>query len=81
MNQWGSEGDMLIGPVFEQTGEKFGGFDLEVRTSFPLPSCLIFTLTPAPADPNMRLLLPRELQSHPCITLGCSDHPQTRTVP
>ena len=52
---------MLIAPVFERTGEKFGGFDLEVRISFPLPSYLILTLTPAPADLNRHLLLPRVL--------------------
>ena len=77
----GSEGDTPIRPVFEQIGGRFGGFDSAVRISFPLPSSLIFTLTPAPADPNMRLLLPRALQPHPRITIGCSDHPQTRTVP
>ena len=76
----GSEEDTTIRPVFEQIGGRFGGFDLAVRISFPLPSCFIFTLTPAPADPNMRLL-PRALQSHPRITLGRSDHTQTRTVP
>ena len=72
---------MPICPAFEQTGERSGGFDLEVRTSFPLPSYLILTLTPAPVDPNRRLLLPQKLQSHPRITLGSSDHPQTRTLP
>ena len=55
----GGEEDTPIRHVFEQIGERFGGFDLEVRTSFPLPSYLILTLTPAPADPNMRLLPPR----------------------
>ena len=77
----GSEEDTTIRPVFEQIGGRFGRFDLAVRISFPLPSYLIFTLTPAPADPNRRLLLPRAFQPHPRITLGRSDHPQTRTVP
>ena len=77
----GSEEDTPIRPVFEQVGGRFGRFDLAVRISFPLPSCFIFTLTPAPADPNTRLLLPRELQPHPRITIGRSDHPQTRTIP
>ena len=77
----GSEEDMPNHPIFEQIGGRFGRFDSAVHISFPLPSCLIFTLTPAPADPNMHLLLPRALQPHPCITLRCSDHPQTRMVP
>ena len=77
----GSEEDTPIRPVFEEIGGRFGRFDLAVRISFPLPSCLIFTLTPAPADPNMRFLPPRALQPHPRITLGRSDHQQTRTLP
>ena len=77
----GSEGDTPIRPVFEQIGGSFGGFDLAVRISFPLPFCFIFTLTPAPADPNMRLLPPRALHPHPRIILGRSDHQQTRTLP
>ena len=77
----GSEEDTPIHPVFEQIGGRFARFDSAVRISFPLPSYLIFTLTPAPADPNMRLLFPRALQPHPRITLGRSDRPQTRTVP
>ena len=76
----GSEGDTPIRPVFEQIVGRFGRVDLAVRISFPLPSYLIFTLTPAPADPN-RHLLPRALQSHPRVTLGSSDHPQARTIP
>ena len=32
------EEDMAICPVFEQIGEKFGGFDLAVRSAFPLLS-------------------------------------------
>ena len=42
---------MPIRPVFEQIGERFGRFDSAVRTSFPLPSYLVFTLTLAPVDP------------------------------
>ena len=72
----GSEEDTPIRPVFEQIVGRFGRVDLAVRISFPLPSCLIFTLTPAPADPNMHFLLPRALQPHPRIALRRSDHPQ-----
>ena len=50
-------------------------FDSAVRTSFPLPSCLILTLTPVPTDRNRRRLLPRALQSHPRI-FRRSEHPQ-----
>ena len=71
---------MLIGPVFERTGEKFGGFDLEVRTSFPLSSYLIFALAPVPTDRNRRFLPMWVLQPHPRI-LRRSDHPQTGTLP
>ena len=77
----GSEEDTPIRPVFEKIGGRFDRFDLAVRISFLLPSCLIFTLTPAPADPNTHLLLPWALQPHPRITLGRSDHQQTRTLP
>ena len=77
----GGKEDMPIRPFFEEIGGRFSGFDLVVCISFPLPSCLIFTLTPAPADPNTRLLLPRALQPHPRITIGRSGHPQTRTLP
>ena len=69
----GSEEDTPIRSVFEQIGGRFGRFDLAVRISFPLSSYLNFTLTPALADPNMRLL-PRALQPHLRITLGRSDH-------
>ena len=62
-------------------GETFGRFDSAVRISFPLPSYPIFTLTPAPADPNRLLLLSWALHSHPRVTLGSSDHLQARTVP
>ena len=67
MNQWGSEEDMPIRPVFEQIGERFGRFDSAVRTSFPLPSYLIFTLTPTPVDPVLSM-------HHPM-------HPHTLTRP
>ena len=80
-SQWGREEYMPIRPVAEQIGERFGRFDSAVRISFPLPSYPIFTLTPAPADPNRLLLLPWALQSHPRVTLRSSDHLQARTAP
>ena len=63
-------------PIRPVSVGRFGSSDLAVRTPSPLPSYLIFTLTPAPADPNRHLLLPWELQSHPRVTLGSGDHPQ-----
>ena len=51
-SQWGREEYMPIRPVAEQIGERFGRFGSAVRTSFPLPFYLIFTLTPAPAGPT-----------------------------
>ena len=42
-SQWGREEYMPIRPVAEQIGERFGRFGSAVRTSFPLPSYLIFT--------------------------------------
>ena len=54
-------------PVFEQIGERFGRFDLAVRTSFPLPFYLILTLTPLPTGRDMRLLPLWVLQPHPRI--------------
>ena len=63
----GSGEDTPIRPVFEQIVGRFGRVDLAVRTSFPLPSYLIFTLTPVPTDPNRRLLPLWVLQPHPLI--------------
>ena len=49
---------------------------LTQRYVVPFLSYLIFTLTPAPADPNKRLLPPQALQPHPRITLRRSDYPR-----
>ena len=54
-SQWGSEEDMPNRPVVEQIGERFGRFDLAVRTSITLLS-FIFIIAPPPADPNSHLL-------------------------
>ena len=75
----GSEEDTPIRPIFEQIVGRFGRVDLAVRISFPLSSCLIFTLTPVSTYPNRRLLPLWVFQPHP-RTLRRSDHPQTRTV-
>ena len=64
----GSEEDTPIHPVFEQIGGRFGVFDSAVRTSSPLPSYLVFTLTPALADPNRHLLL-RALQPSEAVII------------
>ena len=66
---------MPVRPVFEQIGERFSTFDSAVRTSFPLPSYLILTLTPVPTDRNRCRLPLSVLQPHPRI-FGRGDHSQ-----